>query len=434
VRRSLWLLLAFAILFLLASACTEEDANLLLTAVPTMVAPTPSAPIGPPVIIDARVREASSLLNMIAIQSVQGFKFVMIDAATTIVAPGERLITLADLHPNDIITVSGPPIATGHTILATHIAMRPALLTSVNDEAPEPGDKVIARFFQMIKAGNVTRAVQLVASASRAQQGQEAWVAQLRTVRKVQLLSVAQINQPLWTPNWQEYLVLARVTVDPGGQWQSGVNRWYVDLVRGSSGPWSILEIRGEPGLPVRMVRLEGQLVDVDLPQRILTVQPTDQAAAKIALAEHTLIVTEDGIVVPIGELQPGRAVEVEGLPTVGGAIVPDRITVGNPPGQPAVVIAPGEGATGQSVHLLGENWPANTPIRVYVTVPTATFQPEPVAEGTTGADGKFDLAVTIPERWPNDAPVVEKDLNIVVSTADFRARARAQFQVVAPG
>lgn len=434
MKQRLWPL-AFLIFFVWSgiAGCTEEEVSQLLTAVPTLMAPTPSATLGPPVVIDARVREASPLLSLIAIDGAQDFQYVVIDDRTEIVGPGGRPLGLRDIHSDDVITVSGPPVGDGHALLATRIVVRPALMLRSAGEAPEPAEMVISRFFQTVNDGDVSRALQLISPAARAQQGQDVWEARLRAVQEIRLLSVAQINQALWTPHWQEYLVTARVTAEPG-EWDPELNRRYVDVVRGTGGPWLILDIRREPGTPIQMVRLEGILAGLDQEQRTLTIQPQEGEPRTVSLSEHTQIVSADGWSLSLGELEPGVVLTVEGLPAAEGEILPDRVTVYGVPGRPTVRLEPAEGSTGQSVHIRGENWPAGVQLKVYVTVPTATFQPKPIAEGTTEANGRFDIAVTIPTRWPDHSLVTEKVLDVVVTTSDYTTRARAQFKVTAYG
>jgi hypothetical protein len=428
----LWMWTFAAVLLALACvACSEEEASQLLTVAPTLLAPTPSATVGPPVVIEARVRAVSSLTNMIAIHPVRGFKFIVIDAATTLVGPGETPLALDQVRVDDVLTVSGPPVGDGDTILATRIAVRPALAPRARGEAPEPGDQVIVRFFQRVDRGDVETALRALSPAALVLRPLEAWHAGLRAISEVRLLSVAQINQATWTPNWQEYLVTARVVARSGSLWPSGLHTWYIDLVRGSSGPWTILEVRTEPGLPVHVMRLEGVLRSVDTSANVLTMQLASQDLLTVTLAAQTKIVSADGFALKVGELEPGRVVTVEGLPTVNGGLIPDRVTLAPPPGLPTVAVEPATGRVGQTVHLLGRDWPPGIALKVYITVPTATFRPEPVAEGVAQADGAFDLALTIPDQWPDGKPVTERVLTIVVSTADFRAKARAEFAVV---
>ncbi len=432
-NRWLWLLLPLTLL-LLSAACTPEEVDQLLTAVPTLAAPTPSATLGPPVIIDARVRDVSTLMRIITIRPSQGFERVVVGRETTIVGLGGHPLDLAQIRPDDIITVFGPPIGDGRALLATRIAVRPARVARTSGEPPEAAEVVISRFFRKVNAGNLNEALRLISPAARAQYGQEAWEARLRTIQRIQLLSIARINQMAWTPSWQEYLVTARVTAAPDSEWDTGLNQRYVDVVRGSSGPWLILDIRKTPGLPIHMVRVEATLIRVDLQQRVLTVQPKDQSPLAVALSEQTQVVTTDGWSLGLDELKPGMQLVIEGLPIGSDNMLPDRVTVIGVPGQPTIRLEPSEGAVGQEIHIIGSNWPSEAELKIYVTVPTATFQPKPIAGGTVNADGSFDVTLTIPRRWPDGALVTEKVLNIVVTTADFRAKAKAQFHVTAGG
>ncbi len=437
MRRTLWLPFTVAVILVwLSAACTPEEVgqlNQLLTVAPTLMAPTPSATLGPSVVIDAQVRQVSTLMSIIAIYPSQEFDRVVVDEATTIVGPGGRPLGLAQIRPDDIITVSGPPIGDGHALLATRIAVRPASMLGVGGESAERAEAVISRFFQAVNVGNINHALQLISPAARARQGVDVWETRLRAIQEIRLLSIAQANQSTWTPNWQEYLVTARVTAGAGGEWETGVGQRYVDVVRGTGGPWLILDVRREPGAPVRMVRLEGTLTQVDQQQRLLTVQPQDQPPRVITLSEHTQIVTEDGWSLGLDELQLGTTLAVEGLPTGEGDMLPDRVTVFGVPGRPAMRLEPAEGALGQPVHIIGENWPPGAELKIYVTVPTASFQPRPIAGGVVDAEGRFDVTLTIPTRWPDDTPITEETLNVIVSTADFTAKARAQFRVM-PG
>lgn len=431
----LWMGTFAAVLLALACvACSEEEASQLLTAAPTLLAPTPSATVGPPVVIEARVRAVSPLTNMIAVHPVRGFKFVVIDAATALVGPDEFPLTLDQVRVDDVLTVSGPPVGDGDTILATRIAVHPALAPRARGEAPASGDQVIVRFFQQVDRGDAESALRSLSPAALALRPLEAWRVGLRAVNEVRLLSVAQTNQATWTPNWQEYLVTARVVAKSGSLWPSGLHTWYIDLVRGSSGPWTILEVRAEPGLPVRMTRVEGVLRGVDASANVLTMQLASQELLTVTLAAQTKIVSADGFALKVRELEPGRVITVEGLSTTDGSLIPDRVTLALPPGLPTVQVKPATGHVGQTVHLLGRDWPSGTALKVYVTVPTATFRPEPIAEGVAQTDGTFDLALTIPEQWPDGKPVTERVLTIVVSTADFRAKARAEFTAIEDG
>jgi hypothetical protein len=373
-------------------------------------------------------------MSIIAVHPSQGFDRVVVDGATTIVGPGGRPLGLGQIHPDDIITVSGPPVGDGHALLATRIAVRPASTSSAGGGSPERAETVISRFFQAVNAGNLNRALQLISPAARARQGADVWEARLRAIQKIRLLSVAQVNQSTWTPNWQEYLMTARVIANPGGEWETGVSQRYVQVVRGTGSPWLILDVRQEPGVPVRIVRLEGTLSEADPQQRVLKVRLQDGAPRVVILSEHTQVVTEDGWSLRLDELQPGTALAVEGLPAGDGNILPDRVTIFGVPGRPAVHLEPTEGALGQSVRIAGENWPPGAELKIYVTVPTVAFQPKPIAGGTVDAEGRFDVALTIPTRWPDDTPITEEVLNVVVSTADFTAKARAQFRIVSGG
>ncbi|MCD6289045.1 MAG: hypothetical protein J7M34_00985 [Anaerolineae bacterium] len=434
MRWSRWFVFVVVAVALLGVSCTPEEVSNLLTVVPTLTAPTPSATLGPPVIVDARVHDVSTLMRILVVESAQGFDRVVIGDDTKILGPGEHPMTIAQIHSGDVITVFGPPVGDGHALLALRIAVRPAHVPRAVGEPPEPADAVIARFFRLVNAGQIDQAIRLVAPIARTRQGADEWDARLRIVHHIRLLSVARAYQDTWTPNWQEYLVVAQVDTVPGGDWDPGVGQRYVDVVRGNGGPWMILDIRREPGVPVRMASIEATLVRVDLERRALTIQPKDRAPMEVLLAEHTQIVTEDGWSLGLNELQPGMILTVEGLPAEGEGILPDRIVVFGMPGRPKVQLEPAEGAIGQTVQLTGRNWPTNAKLSIYITVPTATFQPKPVAHTTADANGHFKATLTIPTKWPDGAPVTEEILNVIVSTEDFTAKARTQFHVVSRG
>ncbi|NOZ29948.1 MAG: hypothetical protein GXP39_18110 [Chloroflexi bacterium] len=433
MRRILWLLLIILAGAWSVTACNPEDVSDLLTAVPTLTAPTPSATLGPPIIIDARVRDVSTIMSVIAIYPSQGFEQIVVRPGATIVGLGGHPMDLTQIHSGDIITVYGPPVGDGSALLAIRIAVRPAYVSQTEGQPVEPAEQVIARFFQAMDRGRIDQALRLISPVARIQQGEDVWEARLRAVQSIRLLSVARVNQAAWTDHWQEYLVTARVVAEEGGDWEPGVSRRYVAVVRGTSGPWLILDIRREPGTPVQMTRLEGTLMRVDRQRRVLTVQPKDRAPVEIALSEHTQVVTEDGWSLWLDELKPGVLLAVEGLPAGDRGFLPDRVTVFGLPGQPSVSLNPSEGTVGQTIRVVGRNWPPGAELRIYVTVPTATFQPKPVAGGVVDENGHFDVALTIPTRWPDGVPVTEEVLNVVVSTADFTAKARTQFHVVKP-
>lgn len=431
--RRQWKLLWILIFWVLwGAACEPEDVSELLTAVPTLTAPTPSATLGPPIIIDARVRSISTVVGMISIYPSQGFDRVVVGPDTTIVGLGGHPLGLAQIHPNDIITVYGPPVGDGRALQAMRIAVRPAYISQAQSGASEPAEKVITRFFQAVDAGRLNLALRLLAPVARIQQGEDAWKARLRAIQEIRLLSVARVNQAAWTPHWQEYLVTMRVKAEPGGDWEPGVSRRYVDVIRSTGGPWLILDVRREPGVPVQRTRLEGVLIRVDTQRRVLTVQPRGQSPVEVALTEHTQVVADDGWSVWLDELEPGMVLTVEGLPAGDGGILPDRVTVFGVPGQPMIALEPSEGAVGQTVRVKGRNWPPGAELKIYVTVPTATFQPKPIAGGVVEPDGHFDVPLSIPTRWPDGVPVTEKVLDVVVTTADFTAKARTQFHVTA--
>ena len=422
--------LILTVFLLFSTACTPEEMDQLLTAVPTITAPTPSATVGPPVIIDARVRDVSTMMSLISIYPAQGFEQVLVGQGAVIVGRGGHPLELAQIRPEDIITVYGPPIGDGKTLLATRIAVRPARAPRPGGAPVDPPEQVITRFFRRIEAKRIDEALRLISPAARARYGVDVWETRLRALRRVRLLSIARFNQAAWTPSWQEYLVVARVDAEPGSEWGQGTSRRYVDVVRGTDGPWLILDIRDEPGTPIHLARLEATLIRVDLLRRTLTIQPRDGSPRKIALSEQTQVVTADGWSLGLDELALGSMLVIEGLPLDGGEILPDRVTVLGVPGQPTIRLDPPQGAVGQEVRIIGQNWPPGAELKVYVTFPMATFRPEPVASGVADATGAFEIRLTIPRRWPDGAPVTEEVLNIVVSTVDYRAKARARFQV----
>lgn len=432
MRRWLWLWLAMT-LWLALSACTPEDVSELMTAVPTLMAPTPSATVGPPIVIDARVVSVSAPLNFLTVYSPQGIDEILVDEGTTIVDVGGHPMTLEQIQRDDVLTAEGPPVGDGTALLARRIAVRPGYMVGVEEDLSLPAERAIERFFHFVSLGAVDRAIQIVSPSARARDGLEAWRDLLSGVKSVRLLSIAQMQSDLWTEHWREYLVIARVETRDGHPWGSGARQWYVDVLRSTDGPWLVLSISDHPGVAPQFRRVEGTLTAVDPANGALTVD-VGQEAIVVRLTEHTQIVSSGGWAMDLRELPLQATIAVDGLVAQDGTLMPDRVRVLRTPGQPTISLDPAAGPVGQAIRIVGENWPGDKDVLVFVTVPTARFQPQPLATGRSDAEGKLELTFTLPAEWPDGTPITEPVLTVVVSAADFTAKARAEYRVESGG
>src|SRR5512136_2466382 len=99
----------------------------------------------------------------------------------------------------------------------------------------------------------------------------------------------------------------------------------------------------------------------------------------------------------------------------------------------PAITLKPDQASFDTTVTVTGSGFPAKTPIKIYLGVAhTNTLQPYVAA--VTDDNGKFVIALSMPDRWASGVSITETDLTIVVANDDFSLQADAPlaFQPVA--
>lgn len=104
----------------------------------------------------------------------------------------------------------------------------------------------------------------------------------------------------------------------------------------------------------------------------------------------------------------------------------------------PYAAVTPATGNGGTQVLISGGGFPANVAVEVYLGVfsgsASDTGDLERYAATTTDSAGAYQVSLTLPDNWPNGAPVQPGKLLIMVATADFSTQATALFDYSARG
>ncbi|OUC07697.1 hypothetical protein RY27_13345, partial [Litorilinea aerophila] len=106
----------------------------------------------------------------------------------------------------------------------------------------------------------------------------------------------------------------------------------------------------------------------------------------------------------------------------------------------PYASLSPSSGGPGTVVTVSGGGFPANTRVNAHLAglvgaSALAETQPHVYATARTDGNGNFQLSFAMPSQWPDGSPIESGKLVELVATADFSARASADFDyfVVAP-
>ncbi|MDX1689075.1 MAG: hypothetical protein R3248_13920 [Candidatus Promineifilaceae bacterium] len=97
-------------------------------------------------------------------------------------------------------------------------------------------------------------------------------------------------------------------------------------------------------------------------------------------------------------------------------------------PVEPAIVVEPTSGGAGTEVVVSGEGFPAEVEISIRLGPPDVGASPLAYATTTTTERGVFATSFVLPERWPDEAPIVEEELLIIALIADGSVKATARF------
>jgi hypothetical protein len=94
----------------------------------------------------------------------------------------------------------------------------------------------------------------------------------------------------------------------------------------------------------------------------------------------------------------------------------------------PAIALSTGSGGPGTAVTVVGGGFPADSPVSVRLGPPDVGASPQSYGDAITDAQGRFVLTFTMPDCWPNGAPIAEHGVVVIVLNADGSAKATAPF------
>lgn len=97
-------------------------------------------------------------------------------------------------------------------------------------------------------------------------------------------------------------------------------------------------------------------------------------------------------------------------------------------PPEASVAVDPTSGAAGTEVIVTGEGFPANIEINIRLGPPEMGASPEAYANTMTTENGAFVTAFAIPNKWPDETPIVEEELLIIALIPDGSVKATASF------
>jgi hypothetical protein len=97
-------------------------------------------------------------------------------------------------------------------------------------------------------------------------------------------------------------------------------------------------------------------------------------------------------------------------------------------PAPPAIHINPDTVSVNTQVTVMGEGFPAETRVRVYLGAANLGDTTQSYGEAATDAEGRLAFVFPMPDRWPNGAPIAEKALVLIVANDDYSLRVTAPF------
>jgi uncharacterized protein YraI len=118
-----------------------------------------------------------------------------------------------------------------------------------------------------------------------------------------------------------------------------------------------------------------------------------------------------------------------------GQAPIPQSKSIATPsvqdpatPAPPAIHINPDVLSANTQMTVMGEGFPAETRVRVYLSVPNLGDTTQSYGEAVTNAEGKLAFVFPMPDRWPNGALITEKVLVLIIANEDYGLRVTAPF------
>lgn len=97
-------------------------------------------------------------------------------------------------------------------------------------------------------------------------------------------------------------------------------------------------------------------------------------------------------------------------------------------PQEASVAVDPTSGAAGTEVIVIGEGFPANIEINIRLGPPEVGASPEAYATTITTETGAFVTAFAIPDKWPDETPIVDEELLIIALIPDGSVKATVPF------
>ena len=95
---------------------------------------------------------------------------------------------------------------------------------------------------------------------------------------------------------------------------------------------------------------------------------------------------------------------------------------------KPQITVNPPGGNAGTTILIDATGYPPSTDLVVRLGLPGAGAFPQTYAGGTTDVNGSASLSLSIPDSWPDGKPISEKQIVILVTSADGAARSLAEF------
>jgi hypothetical protein len=142
-----------------------------------------------------------------------------------------------------------------------------------------------------------------------------------------------------------------------------------------------------------------------------------------VTLRFDPLTAPADGQVIVYTSASAGGAVEHQ-------AVVPVRLAPANAQAisGPVINLSPDNGKAGTPVVVLGEGFPSERTVEIRLSGISTEATEHAYVSGTTGKNGDFKLAFTMPAYWPNGDPILAPQVLVVASTPDFVSKATAIF------
>ncbi len=108
-----------------------------------------------------------------------------------------------------------------------------------------------------------------------------------------------------------------------------------------------------------------------------------------------------------------------------GAALAPTTAAV--PAGEPVIEVSPDSGdltAALQQVTVRGRGFSAGETVNIYLTMPGEAVRPKSYGSATSGANGEFEVAITLPQEWEDGTSITEPDIAIVAVAMPSQAYA----------